>query len=411
MIDIDKWREIFSSLQRHKLRTFLTAFSVWWGIFMLVILLGAGSGMENAVKRNFQDDAINSIYVQRGQTSKAYKGLPAGRFIQFRNDDFEAISDLDKVAHSTGRYWLNGQFFVRYKNESIAYNVLSVHPGHAVTENTLMMQGRYINEKDINEFRKVCVIGNEVKEGFFKDEDPIGKSINVKGVDFKVVGVSTDARSDYHRRVVYLPLTTAQKIDGNDRVHEMIVELGDATFEESKVVEENIRATLATRLKFSPEDREAVDIFNLAEEFQDFTLIFGFIKGFIWFVGIGSIVAGVIGVSNIMLIIVKERTKEIGVRKALGATPRSIVAMIVQESIFLTSVAGYLGLVAGLAVVFGVQSFMEANEIEADFFYNPEVNLGMVITAVVVLILSGTISGLIPALQAVKINPVVAMKS
>lgn len=411
MIDIDKWREIFSSLQRHKLRTFLTAFSVWWGIFMLVILLGAGTGMENSVKRNFQDDAVNSIFIRTGQTSQEYKGLPAGRFIQFDNDDYNVISDIDKVAHSTGRYFLWGEYFIKYKNESLSYNVLCVHPGHRVLENTTMVKGRYINETDIQEFRKVCVIGDEVAEGFFKDEDPIGKSLNVKGVEYKVVGIATDANSDYHRRAVLLPLTTAQRVEGTDRVHMMMVELGDATLEESQAVEEKIRTTLATRLKFSPKDREAIRTFNLAEEFQEFTLVFGFIKGFIWFVGIGSIIAGVIGVSNIMLIIVKERTKEIGVRKALGATPQSIVAMIVQESIFLTSIAGYLGLVTGLAIVFGVHSFMEANEIEAEFFYNPEVNLGMVMIAVFILIISGAVAGLIPALQAVKINPVIAMKS
>ena len=274
-----------------------------------------------------------------------------------------------------------------------------------------MIEGRYINDMDIDEFRKVCVIGVDVAEGFFKDEDPIGKNLNVKGVEFKVVGVMTDANSEYHRRAILLPLTTAQKVEGTDRVHMMMVELGDATLAESQALEEDIRTELASRLKFSPKDREAIRTFNLAEEFQEFTLVFGFIKGFIWFVGFGSIIAGVIGVSNIMLIVVKERTKEIGIRKALGATPYSIVSMIVQESIFLTSIAGYLGLVMGLGIVFGVHSFMEANEIEAEFFRDPEVNLGMVINAVLILVVSGALAGLIPALQAVRINPVIAMKS
>ena len=412
MIDVDKWREIFSSLGRHKLRTFLTAFSVWWGIFMLVILLGAGTGMENSVKHNFEDDAVNSIFIRPGQTSQEYKGLPAGRFIQFDNEDYNAISNIDeKVAHSTGRYFLWGEFFIKYKNESLSYNVLCVHPGHRVLENTEMVEGRYINEADIDEFRKVCVIGVDVVEGFFKDTDPIGKYLNVKGVEYKIVGVMTDANSEYHRRAILLPLTTAQKVEGTDRVHMMMVELGDATLAESQVIEEKIQTELATRLKFSPKDREAIRTFNLAEEFQEFTLVFGFIKGFIWFVGIGSIIAGVIGVSNIMLIIVKERTKEIGIRKALGATPRSIVAMIVQESIFLTSLAGYLGLITGLFIVFGVNSFMVANGIETEFFRDPEVNLGMILVAVMILVISGALAGLIPALQAVKINPVVAMKS
>jgi len=412
MIDTDKWREIFSSLGRHKLRTFLTAFSVWWGIFMLVILLGAGTGLENSQRRNFADDAMNSIFIRSGQTSKEYKGLPAGRFIRFNSDQYEQVANIEGVGNSTGRYFLWGEFFIKYKNESLSFDVRCVHPGHQVIENTTVKEGRYINNRDIDLFRKVCVIGDLVAEGFFKNgENPIGENLNIKGVEYKIVGIFTDAGSDRERRVIYLPISTVQRIEGTDRVHMMMVEVGNATLEESLLIEKEIREKLAILNKFSPTDREAIRTFNLAEAFQEFETIFGFIKGFIWFVGIGSIIAGVIGVSNIMLIVVKERTKEIGVRKALGATPASIVTMIVQESIFLTSIAGYLGLACGMFIVGGIQYLMESNNVNIEFFYNPEVNMSMVLIALVILILSGAVAGLIPAIQAVKINPVVAMKS
>lgn len=412
MIDIDKWQEIFSSLGRHKLRTFLTAFAVWWGIFMLVILLGAGTGLENSQKRNFNDDAMNSIFIRPGQTSQEYKGLPPGRFIQFNNKDFDLVSELEGIEHITGRFYFWGSFFVTYQGESLSFDVRCVHPDHKVIENTTITEGRYLNQADIDDFRKVCVIGDLVAESFFKNgENPIGKNLTIRNTKYKIVGIFTDSGSDRERRYIYLPISTAQKISGRDRIHQLMVELGDIPLEESQKIEREIKEVLAVQHKFSPDDREAIRTFNLAEAFQEFQTVFSFISGFIWFVGIGSIIAGVIGVSNIMLIVVKERTKEIGVRKALGATPRSIVTMIVQESIFLTSIAGYLGLACGLLIVGGIQSVMESNDIDIEFFYNPEIDLGMVLLALFILILSGAVAGLIPALQAVKINPVIAMKS
>ena len=410
MIDFDKWREIFDSIQRHKLRTFLTALSVFWGIFMLVILLGAGKGLENSALHSFEDDAVNTLWVWSNETSESYKGLPAGREIHFENDDYAAVKEVKGVGEVSSRYFLKGDYFIAYKNKSFAFNVQAVRPEHVIVEKPNVTHGRFINNLDIEDRRKTVVIGRIVKEEFFKDnQEPLGEYLRIKGVDFKVIGVFEEPRDNEMRRV-YIPVSTAQQIDGTERVNTFIVEVGDASFEESKNIEDRIREKMAVQHKFSPTDEKAIGIWSGLESFQNFKMTIGFIKLFIWFVGIGSIIAGVIGVSNIMLIVVKERTKEIGVRKALGATPWSIVSMILQESILLTTVAGYLGMATGMTIVFGVNQFMVANEIDAEFFRNPEVSFPVVLIALAILVVSGAIAGLIPALQAVKINPVVAMK-
>ena len=371
MIDFDKWREIFDSIQRHKLRTFLTALSVFWGIFMLVILLGAGKGLENSALHSFEDDAINTLWVWSNETSKPYKGLPAGRRIYFENDDYPKVKEVKGVGEVSSRYFMKGDYFIAYKNKSFAFNVQAVRPEHELLEKPKVIQGRFVNNLDIENRRKSVVIGRIVKEEFFKeDQNPLGEYLRIKGVDFKVVGVFEESRESEMRRV-YIPVSTAQQIDGTERVHTFVVQVGDASYEESKKIEDRIRAKMAEQHKFSPADEKAVGIWSGLESFQNFKMTIGFIKLFIWFVGIGSIIAGVIGVSNIMLIVVKERTKEIGVRKALGATPWSIISMILQESILLTTVAGYLGMAAGMIIVFGVNQFMVANEIEAEFFPEP----------------------------------------
>ena len=411
MFDFDKWEEIFGSIRRHKLRTFLTAFSVWWGIFMLVILLGAGNGMQNSVEEDFKEDSMNTLWVWRGNTSEPYNGLPAGRRINFDNKDYEMASEMEEVQFSSGRYFLWGEFFITYKDKSLSFDVRCVHPGYQLLENQSMESGRYINDTDIDEKRKVCAIGTEVKKDFFGDEEAIGEYLNIKGIKYKVVGVYLDAGGDREQRRIFIPVSTAQQIEGTDRLHNITVDIGEVTPEESVVVENKIRRQMAAKHNFSPNDKNAIHIYNAIEQAQEFRMLFSFIKIFIWFVGIGSIIAGVIGVSNIMLIIVKDRTKEIGIRKALGATPISIISMIVQEAVFLTSVAGYVGLASGLGVIYGLQQVMEKNNIEAEYFRNPEVDMTTMIVALLILIVSGAVSGLIPAIQAVKINPVVAMKS
>ena len=414
MIDFDKWQEIFSSMKRHKLRTFLTALSVWWGIFMLVLLLGMGKGLQNSVEHNFRDDAINSLWINAWRTSKPYKGLPPGRYIRFTNDDFDLIkSQVPEVEYITGRYYLRGEFNIEHKGKSLSFDVRSVHPDHQVLENTIITKGRFLNDIDLKEYRKVCVIGKIVAEDFFGNgKDPIGNYLTIKGTDYKIVGIFRDEGHENEMRKIYLPVTTAQRVDSaNGRLHRIMCTIGDASVQESLVIENKVRKLLAEQHKFAIDDESAVYISNEVEDYQEFQMVFAFIKGFIWFVGIGSIIAGVIGVSNIMLIVVKDRTKEIGIRKAMGATPFSIIGMVMQEAVFLTSLAGYIGLITGFGLIYGMNYLMVENNLELEFFRNPEVDFLTVLTALIFLICCGALSGLIPAMQAVRINPVTAMKS
>lgn len=380
---------------------------------MLVILLGAGNGLRNSAEADFGDRAKNRLFMWTHKTSIPYKGLPVGRSIEFNQKDYELLESKKGTDYNyvSGQYWMRGEFFTNYKNKSRSYNIQCVYPDHLHIEMPELTDGRFINNVDIDEKRKVAVIGSAVAKEFFGEiEEPLNKYIKVKGIEYQVVGVFTKERFRDTERI-YLPVSTAQQIDGTDRLGNLVVDLNVETFEESKIAEDNIRSDLAAYHKFDPKDEMAVGMWNAVEGAQDAKVMLRFIFIFIWLVGIGSIIAGVIGVSNIMLIIVKERTKEIGVRKALGATPGSIISMIVYEAVFLTSLAGYLGLACGLGLVYGIQQFIIANEIEAEFFKNPEVDLGTIMGAMFILIASGVISGLIPALQAVRINPVVAMKS
>ncbi len=408
MFDIDKWQEIFSSIRRHKLRTTLTALGVFWGIFMLVILLGAGQGLQNGVEFQFRDDATNSIFLRRGTTSMPYNGLPKGRQIMFDNADFDYLAkEYKEIDHLTGRFYFAGDQTVSYGNKKLSFPVRSVHPDHQYLENTIMIEGRYINHLDIKEFRKSAVIGKIIKRDMFgEDADAIGKEINVGGIIYKIVGVYEDTGSEDEMRIIYLPISTAQKVyTGTDDIHHLMFTAGNLPVEKMKELEERVRLDFAARKQFDPKDTRAVFMFNLAEEFEQFQQLFAAIKAFVWFVGIGTLLAGVIGVSNIMLIVVRDRTKEIGIRKALGATPYSIVSMIIQEAIFITALAGYLGMLAGTGVIALIGS------VESPYFRNPQVNVAVIITATLVLVISGALAGLMPAIQAARINPVIAMKT
>ncbi len=413
MFDIEKWQEIFESIWQHKLRTFLTAFGVFWGIFMLVILLGAGKGLANGAENSFKDDATNSIWIYPGKTSKPHKGLPPGRFIQLDNKDFDFIkNDIDKVDQISGRYNLWGEFSISRGSKSSSYSVRSVHPGHKFIENTIVTEGRFINEYDLQEKRKVAAIGKLVVNGLFeKDEDPIGEYIDIKGIRYQVIGIFEDTGSDREMRMVYLPITTVQALENNPtRIHQLMFSTEEASIAETKVMEEEIRAHFAKTQQFDPTDKNAIWIRNISEQIQKFRNVLTGINVFVFFVALGTIIAGIIGVSNIMLIIVKERTKEIGIRKALGATPFSIISMIIMESVLITSLAGYMGLLAGVGILELMRFAMNEFKIENEFFLNPEVNFTIVIIAISLLIIFGALAGLFPAVKAASISPVEAMR-
>ena len=408
MFDTDKWQEIFSTIRKNKLRTFLTGFSVAWGIFMLMILLGSGNGLQNGVNKQFESSATNAIWVWSGQTSMPYKGMKPGRNIQLVNEDYDAVKKSIKgIDKSSSRYNMWGSNTLSYKKQFGSFNVRNVYPDYAHIEKITITKGRFVNDPDISQFRKVAVISTKVEEALFKGEDPMGKYISVNGVPFKVIGLFTDEDNrDDNMQTIYLPISTAQRVfSGDNRINTIAITVGDASVDESKQIEQEVRSKLAALHKFDPTDPRAIFTWNSLEEFQKFIRLFSSIRMFIWVIGFGTIIAGIVGVSNIMMIVVKDRTKEIGIRKAMGATPWSIVSLILQEAVLITSFAGYFGLVLGVVVLETVGS-----KIESEFFSQPSVDLRIAIYALILLVLSGALAGFIPARKAAAIKPIEALR-
>ncbi|HEY1038497.1 MAG TPA: ABC transporter permease [Bacteroidia bacterium] len=408
MFDRDNWQEIFETIKKNKLRTFLTAFSVAWGIFILIVLLGAGTGLRNGAQSQFGNDAANSIWVEGGTTSMPYKGMKPGRNIQLTTTDFQTLhSNVKDIEYASAVYNRRQNEMITYKKEKGSFIVRSCMPQHSMLEKANMIKGRFINDYDIQECRKVCAIGLPVKETLFKDEDPIGKFINAGGTQYKVVGYFYDpGRGDNDR--IYVPVSTAQKVyNGKDHLGNLWFSTTTTNAERTTQMESEIRNQLAHKYNFDPADMNAVGIFNNTLEYERVMNMLTGIKWFVFWIGILTLMAGMIGVSNIMMIIVKERTKEIGVRKALGATPASIVGQIVQEAIFITSISGYVGLVLGIGII----ELLKAIGVEGDFFKNPDVDFGTAITAIVILVVVGAFAGLIPAMRAAAVQPVEALRT
>jgi putative ABC transport system permease protein len=376
---------------------------------MLILLLGSGTGIENGVKAEFKNFATNSIWVHRGQTSKPYKGLQPGRQIQFYNEDYENIkSSVQGIEHITARFYLWDSNLVTYKDEYGAFNIVACHPDHRYLEKTILAAGRLINEFDIEQSRKVATIGTLVKEQLFRDESAVGKYINVNGVPFKVVGVHFDEGSERPLRWLYLPISTVQKVfGGGNRIHAVMFTAGKATLKEGLKMERQVRESLAARHNFDIGDEKALRVWNSLKQYQKFMNLFSSIRIFIWVIGVGTIIAGIVGVSNIMLISVKERTRELGIRKALGATPWSIINLILTESVIITAFSGYIGLVAGVGVVELAATHIPAVEL----FQNPQVDFKAAVGAVILLVLAGLIAGFIPARKAANILPVEALRN
>lgn len=412
MFDLDKWQEIFNTIQKHKLRTGLTALGVFWGIFMLVFLMGAGKGLQNGVYSMFGGHAKNSMYMGGRFTSKPYKGLKPGRPIRLYNDDIEAIRTnfKDEIAYIAPRLWMEAGEVVR-KDKHAAFDVRGDAPDLLEIDAIFLTKGRFLNDSDLKDRRKVAVIGDQVREMMFEEgEEAIGEYLRFKGIDYLVVGIiksdrrGQDAMED--EKTLFIPITTAQQITNRpNRIGWFVCSMHPNIAVSS--VEPKIKDLLKKRHTIAPDDDQAMWSDNIEEEFKNITNLFTGIRMLIWFVGIGSLLAGIIGVGNIMLIIVKERTKEIGIRKALGATPNSIVSMILLESVFLTTVAGYAGLACSTMIVWLMST--AAGE-GSDFFTNPEVDFTVGITALLILVVSGALTGFIPAMQASRVNPVTALK-
>jgi putative ABC transport system permease protein len=420
MFDLDKWQEIFAALRKNKMRTFLTAFGVFWGIFMLIIMLGSGRGLQNAVFEGMKDFATNSVFIWTQPTSEPYAGFPRGRRFQFRNDDIEALrtnipeieiiaprlqagggsASTDNVVRGllTGSFTINGDY-----------------PEWNLIDPVKMIEGRFLNQLDIMHNRKVAVIGNLVQETLFKkDEDPIGEYIRINGVYFQVVGTFSPLNSNMgfggdKAQSIFIPFTTLQKTYNYGDVVGWFALTAKKDIP-AGIVDEKAKTLLKSRHKVSPDDKNAITGFNMEEEFRKVSSLFLGINVLVWIVGIGTLLAGIIGISNIMLIVVKERTKEIGIQRALGATPVKIISQIITESVFLTTLAGYLGLVIAVFLLELVSKALEGGESANQAFLNPGVDFNIAITALMILIIAGAIAGLMPAQRAVSIKPIDALR-
>lgn len=408
MFDIDKWQEIFATISKNKLRTFLTGFSVAWGIFILVILQGSGVGLQKATDASFQSSASNAFWIWGGNTSVPYDGFKKGRWITVDNDDYDYIKrnikGIDGIA-VISRMW-NG--VISYKNQQQSLGIRCVDPYYGVIEHIEMVEGRFINDIDQNETRKVVVISTLIKKALFKDgENPLNKHIKLNGIPFRVVGVFVDEDGrDDNMKDVYIPIAVRQKLFGmTKRVHNIVVTVGDANEQEAKAIEDEIRKALGVRHHYDPADEKAMYIWNSVTEYQRSQRLIRSINLFVWLIGIGTIIAGIVGVSNIMMIVVKDRTKEIGIRKSMGATPRSIISLIMQESIFITAISGYIGLVLGVGLLELVSKY-----IDTTFFKHPEADLQIAISATIVLIIAGAFAGFFPARKAAAIRPIEALR-
>jgi putative ABC transport system permease protein len=414
MLMRDRWGEVFDTIKRNKLRTMLTAISVAWGIFVLVVLLGLGHGLNNGVRHSFRRQATNAIFMSANKTSVPYAGYGIGRRITFTNRDYERAKTVKGIEHLSGQYYMRGGQFgggemkVQRGVKSNAFQVNAVHPDAYYLGANEIVQGRFLNALDIQTLRKVCVIGRPVRNYLFGQDDPtaVGQWIDIGDVAFQVVGVFSDESGEEQERQIWIPVTTAQlAFHGVDHLGSISMTVGDAGVAESQVITNQMVANLAAAHQFSPDDKQAVRVFNTVEASQSFRMVFFAISAFVVLIGCGTLLAGVVGISNIMMIAVNERTREIGIRKALGATPSSIIAMIVQEAIFLTSIAGLLGLAAGVVALEVIPRLADS-----EFILNPSVDIKVGVIAAAGLVLAGALAGFVPARAAARVNPVQTLR-
>ena len=409
MFDLDRWQEIFASIRSNVLRTILSGFTVALGLYIFIVLFGIGTGLQNAFTQGFARDAQNLISIFTRKTTIAYGGLQSDRTIVLKNEDYDNVTNTtpEKVEYSSPRY--STSMNVKYGRESGNYQISGTNAEEKQIENRKLVDGRYISAGDLARKQYVAVIGRMVQRDLIKDGSPIGKDLNINGTMFKVVGVFSDeGGGDWEERMISIPITTLQQMKkGSDTVNSIYITYNQEMNPTQAIsYSDELEKQLKSRHKVSPDDENAIIVRNnsknLGDTFQ-FLFILTLIVGFI---GMGTLLAGIIGISNIMVYIVKERTKEIGVRKAIGAQPKSIVALIIQESVTITVISGIIGV--GLAVL--TLNLIDDN-LEKYFILEPSVGTGIIVAAFISLIISGFIAGFVPAYRASKIKPIEALRN
>jgi putative ABC transport system permease protein len=420
MFDLDRWNEIWHALMKNKVRSLLTAFGVFWGIFMLIVMAGAGKGLSNGIIEGVGKFATNSTFLWTNRTGEPYKGFKRGRYWNMDSEDLriikEKVPEVQIISPKNfGSNNNSGPNTVRgLKNGS--FNIKGDYPEYVKIDPVTVEKGRWINQIDILEKRKVCAIGTKVFETMFKpDENPLGQYLKISGVYYQVIGViKPETRVNINGRTeesVFIPFTTMQQtFNMGNEVH--FLALTSVPGVPVSVVEEKVKDIIKKRHSISPTDTQAINSVNIEKQFLQMSGLFLGISILTWIVGIGTLMAGVIGVSNIMLVIVKERTKEIGVQRALGARPVTIITQIMLESVALTTVAGYIGLSLGVGLLELINRIMESQpkSNEEMFFRHPEVSISVAVAALIVLIIAGLFAGSIPAKRALQIKPIEALR-
>ena len=408
MFDLDRWREIFESIRSNILRTVLSGFTVALGLYIFIVLFGFGNGLKNAFTEGFARDASNLISISTGKTTIAFEGLQSDRKVTLQNKDLDHIinEDPEKIEYTSARYTSN--MLVKYGKESGAYQVNGTDPEETYIENRTILEGRYINNADIEKKQNVAVIGRMVQRDLIKNGNAVGKDIDLNGTVFKVIGVFSDDGGDQDERMISVPISTLQQLKkSSDTLSTIFVTYNQNLSPAAAITySDNLEKSLKKNLQVSPDDENAVRINNNAKNMEktfQFLLIITLIVGFI---GLGTLLAGIIGISNIMVYIVKERTREIGVRKAIGAKPNAIVALIIQESVVITVISGIIGVALGVLTL-----TLIGDRLEKYFIMAPSVGWGLIAVAFVCLVIAGLISGFVPAYRASKIKPIEALRS
>jgi len=407
MFDRDLWAEIFHSIKKNKLRTFLTGFSVAWGIFILVLLLASVNGMQNGFANQFNDDASNSIFITPSTTTLPYDGFESGRRIKLTNEDLEYIKGnfKNEIEYITPRY--RKQATAKYKKETGSYPLRAVSPDHKFTEKTQVVSGRYLNENDIERKLKVAVIGKKIVEDLFEDEDPLGKTLIMNNSTFRVVGVFEDD-NDREERIVYVPVSTLQRLYKNtDQIDQIVLTYNPKfSYAEALNFSDVLEVVLKRKHRVSPDDQGAIYLNNNARGFSDIANFSTMLRIISIAVGFLILLAGVVGIGNILVFIIKERTKEIGIRKALGARPSQVINLVILESIFITSISGMGGMLFAYLLV-----KLLGSNISTAAFANPSVDVLTIAISGIVLITAGILAGLIPAIKAANVKPIVALRA